>query len=246
MALAQSQLRLWHARDENALPAAERALEINPDLAEARCVKAHILEEQGKQDEAVAEIEKALRLDPESWEVNREAARLMFRQGRVREAIPFFEKAAALMDTDWHNPQMLICCYNGTGQQDQLRRGAQMTVAEAEKALAKDPANAPALAGGAVALALLGEDQKAKDWIDRALLVDPDNIMMRYNLACTLTVGLKDTERAIEVVAPYFERVVSTTQIRHVDADPDLDPLRGDPRFKEMMAGAKQRLGIGD
>jgi len=40
--------------------------------------------------------------------------------------------------------------------------------------------------------------------------------------------------------------VVSTTQIRHVDADPDLDPLREDSRFKEMMAGAKQRLGIGD
>jgi adenylate cyclase len=244
MALAQSQLRLWHARDENALPAAERALEIDPNLAEARCVKAHILEEQGKPEEALAEIEKALRVDPESWEVNREAARLMFRQDRIREAIPLFEKAASLMDTDWHNPQMLICCYNGTGQQDQLRRVAQMTVERTEKALAKDPANAPALAGGAVALALLGENQKAKDWIDRALLLDPDNIMMRYNLACTLTVGLNDTERALEVMAPYFEGVVSATQIRHVDADPDLNRVRDDPRFQEMLAGAKQRLGI--
>ena len=42
MALAQSQLRLWHARDVDALPAAERALSINPNLAEARCVKAHV------------------------------------------------------------------------------------------------------------------------------------------------------------------------------------------------------------
>ncbi|MEO7540494.1 MAG: TIR domain-containing protein, partial [Sphingomicrobium sp.] len=34
MALAQSQLRSWHGKDENALPAVERALSINPDLAE--------------------------------------------------------------------------------------------------------------------------------------------------------------------------------------------------------------------
>jgi adenylate cyclase len=246
MALAQSQLRLWHARDENALPAAERALEIDPNLAEARCVKAHVLEEQGKQDEAIAEIETALRLDPESWEVNREAGRLLFRQGQMREAIPLFEKAAALMDTDWHNPQMLICCYNATGEGDNLRRVARMTVERAEKALAKDPANSLALAGGAVGAALLGEDQKARDWIDRALLLDPDNIMMRYNLACTLIVGLKDRERALEVLGPYFERTVSPTQITHLEADPDLDTVRDDPRFKDMLVGAKQRLGIAE
>ena len=244
MALAQSQLRLWHARDENALPAAERALAINPDLAEARCVKAHILEEQGKGTEAIAEIETALRLDPESWEVNREAARLMFRQGRLSDAIPLFEKAASLVDTDWHNPQMLICCYNATGDTEGLRRAAQMTVERAEKALARDPANSLALAGGAVGAAILSEEQKARDWIERALLLDPDNIMMRYNLACTLTIGLKDIDRALEVLGPYFERTVSPTQIRHLDADPDLDALRGDPRFKDMLAGAKQRLGI--
>jgi adenylate cyclase len=38
MAFAQSELRFWHGRDVHALPAAERALSINPDLAEVRCV----------------------------------------------------------------------------------------------------------------------------------------------------------------------------------------------------------------
>ena len=32
MALAQAELRFWHGKDEDPLPAAERALEINPDL----------------------------------------------------------------------------------------------------------------------------------------------------------------------------------------------------------------------
>jgi adenylate cyclase len=244
MALAQSQLRLWHARDEDPLPAAERALAIDPNIAEARCVKAHMLEEQGNQEEAVSEIELALRSDPESWEVNREAGRLMFRQGRIKEAIPFFEKATALVDTDWHNAGMLTTCYHEAGDADQLRRASHMTVERVEKALVKDPSNASALASGAGALATLGEHQKASDWIDRALLLDPDNILMRYNLACVLAKDIKDSGRALEVVTPYFERTVSRTQLKHADVDPDLHPVRDDPRFIEMMANAKQRLGM--
>ena len=244
MALAQSQLRMWHARDENPLPAAERALEIDPTLAEARCIKAHMLEEQGKPEEAIAEIQVALQSDSESWEVNREAARLMFRQGRIREAIPYFEKAAALIDTDWHNLGMLMTCYHETGEDDQLGRVSRLAVERVEKALAKDPANASALATGAGALARLGEDQRAKDWIDRALLLDPDNILMRYNLACALVADLGDNDRAVDVMGPYFERTLSTAQIKHADVDPDLDPIRDDTRFKSMMADAKQRLGM--
>ena len=244
MALAQSQLRMWHARDEDPLPAAEKALQIDPTLAEARCVKAHMLEEQGKQEEAVEEIKFALRSDPESWEVNREAARLLFRQGNFREAIPYFEKAAALVDSDWHNLGMLTTCYHETGDQDQLLRVSRMLVERVEKALAKDPSNASALASGCAGLANLGEDQRAKDWIDRALLLDPDNILMRYNLACTLATDLRDSDRAIEVVAPYFERTLSTAQIKHADVDPDIDPIRGDPRVLEMVAAAKKRLGM--
>ena len=244
MSLAQSQLRLWHARDEDALPAAERALAIDPNIAEARCVKAHMLEEQGKRDEAKAEIDIALRLDPESWEVNREAARLLFRQGQIREAIPYFEKATQLVDADWHNAGMLATCFHETGDQEQLRRAAQMTAERVERALAKDPSNASALASGAGALATLGESQKAKDWIDRALLLDPDNILMRYNLACALATDIMDYDRALEVLTPYFERTVSRTQLRHAEVDPDLDPIRGDPRFTGMMAAAKKRLEL--
>jgi adenylate cyclase len=246
MALAQSQLRFWHGMDVDPLPATERALAINPNLAEAHCVKAHLLEEQGQQNEASKEIDTALRLDPESWEVNREAARLNFRQSRIADAIPFFEKAAALMESDWHNPSMLVSCYQGTGDSAQLKRAAQMAVERTEKAIAKDPSNAAVLAAGAGALAIIGEDQRAKEWIDRALLLDPDNSTMRYNLGCALTVGLKDFDRALDVMAPFFEQVGSATHIRHLEADPDFDPLRDHPRFKEMLAGAKTRLRLAD
>jgi adenylate cyclase len=244
MALAQSNLRLLQGKEVDALPAAERALAINPAIAEAHCVMAQLVEEQGKHDEALAEMEEALRLDPESWEVNREAARLMFRRGRVKEAIPLFEKAASLMQNDWHNPMMLTTCYQSVGDQESLLRCARLAVERAEMAVAKDPTNAQALAGGSTALALIGEERRAKDWIERALLVDPDNIIMRYNLACALIARLEDRDRAIEVMEPFFDRVGSVTFIRHLEADPDMDSIRDEPRFKEMLAAAKGRLGM--
>jgi len=246
MAFAQSELRFWHGRDAHALPAAERALAIDPELAEVRCVKARYLEEEGKQEEADREIAEALRLDPESWEVNREAARMMFREGRIREAVPFFEKAASLMDSDWHNSSMLMSCYHGPGDEENLLRVARMTLERAQAALAKDPTNGAAIAVGASALARFGEADRAREWIQRGLLLDPSNLSMRYNLACALIMELHDADAALDVLEPFFEELKSPIHVKHLMADPDMDSVRDHPRFKAMLAAARQRMGMPD
>lgn len=38
------------------------------------------------------------------------------------------------------------------------------------------------------ALAALGEVERAKEWAGRATLLDPENLNMRYNFACTLVI----------------------------------------------------------
>jgi hypothetical protein len=43
-----------------------------------------------------------------------------------------------------------------------------------------------------------------------------------------------------------MEGVKTAQNIRHLEADPDLDSLREDPRYQEMLAAAKQRLGMGE
>jgi adenylate cyclase len=100
------------------------------------------------------------------------------------------------------------------------------------------------LAGGAYALATFGQTDRARDWTRRALLLDPDNLNMRYNLACTLLRQLGDADEALDVLGPFFDRLNSRTLMRHLEVDPDLDPIRDDPRFEEMVASAKQRLGL--
>ena len=244
MALAQLELRYSHGRDEDSVPAADRALEINPGLAEGHCVRARYLEEKGRGEEAEKQIRMALKLDPDSWEVNREAARMSYRHGDISDAIPFFEKATSLMDFDWNSSMMLVPCYSATGDDEKMRKSARTAVERAERAIAQDPTNGTALGGGAYCLAMAGDEDRARDWIRRALLLDPDNVTMRYNVACTLALKLGDADEAIDALRPYFEAATGASQIAHAEADPDLDTLRNNATFKEMLSAAKQRIGM--
>ena len=244
IAMAEMLLRSTSGRGvDGGLAAAERALELNVDLAEAHAVKARILSEEKRHDEASREIEIALRLDPESQQVNKCAGVLRFRQQRLKESIRYFEKAVALEEGDFGSAGMLITCYTAIGNREAARRAAEITLARAEKVLAHDPNNGSAMGHGSDALAVLGKGERAKEWMGRALLIDPENLSMRYNFVCALANHLKDTEAALEMHGPAFEKM-GTGLINHAKIDPDLDPLREHPRFKAMLAAAERRAEL--
>jgi len=246
MALAQAQLRFWHGKDVDPLAAAERAMQIDPTLAEPRCVKLRYFEEEGQLEKADTELEEALRLGPDSWEVNREAARLMFRRHRMHDAIQYWEKASQLMDNDFHSCLMLQTCYLDVGDEPGAANAAQRTLERSESTLSKDPTNGAALAAGASSLFMLSDIERAKDWLQRAILLDPDNMMVLYNAACSLTYRNADLDGAIDLLEQYFEKVESPGNVHHAEIDPDMDPVRDDPRFVAMIAAAKQRMGMAD
>ena len=244
LALEEVLLRSTIARDgDGGLSAAERALSLNPDLAEAHAVKARILAEAERHDEASKEIEIALRLDPESHEVNKCAAALRFRQQQLTEAIRYFEKAVALEEMDFASAGLLITCYTALGDSDAARHAAEIALVRAEKVLAQDPNNGSAMGHGSDALAVLGQGERAKDWMGRALLIDPENLSMRYNFGCALAIHLKDSDAALEMLGPVFEKM-GIGLMNHAKIDPDFDTIRDDPRFKAMLAAAEARLGL--
>ena len=206
MALAQADLRFRHNKEQDGLEAAERALSLDPNIAEAHCVKARYLDAAGETQKAKDGIETAIRLNPKSWETNKEAGRLSFRLGNIKEAIPYFEKAASLMETDFHDTMMLVTCYQALKDSDGVRRAAQMTLTRAEQAAVQDPSNGSALAASGLALAVLGDSERAHERVDRALLIDPDNLVVRYNLACTLLTYLHDNTGALDLIGPYLAK----------------------------------------
>jgi adenylate cyclase len=122
-----------------------------------------------------------------------------------------------------------------------VQRSARETLARIQKVLGQDPSNGSALGFGACSLAALGDGERTKEWIGRALLMDPDNLTMRWNLVCALSRYLGDKDAAIELLASFAERI-PPPMVKYLRLDTDLDPLRGDPRFEEMVAREERRV----
>jgi adenylate cyclase len=244
LAFSQSNLRYNFGREvDDGFAAAHTALAIDPTIAEAYCPMVRRLEEQRRHDAADAQMDKALTLAPDSWDVNKEAGRLCRLRRDIARAAAHYQKAVDVMESDFHAWGLLVSCHEALGNCEEVRRGAERMVSEAEKALKHDPSNGAALGIIAGGHAILGHAGLAREWIDRAMLIDPDNVHMRYNFACVMAVYLGDKDEALRLL----DRALAASgemQLRTANSDSDFDCLRDDPRFAQIIARERQRHGI--
>jgi adenylate cyclase len=80
----------------------------------------------------------------------------------------------------------------------------------------------------------MGEPQKAVDYADRSLAIDPDDAMLLYNVCCTYTL-LGRNDEAIACLERAVDKGFGHRE--WIDHDPDLNPLRDNPRFQSIMRG---------
>jgi adenylate cyclase len=244
LAIAQASLRYHYGRDvDDGLAAAEEALKLDPTLAAAYSVRARHLAEQGDFERAEAEIRRGLELDPNSWEVNREAARQLMQLRRVDEAMRHYTLAASLDENDFHSCMMLLTCFQAQGLREKMPEVARQMLERSERVLVQDSLNASALGVSAGAFAILGDLDRANERIQRAMVVDPDNINMPYNYACVLASWIGDIDGALDMLESMIARQSRSLMLTML-ADPDMDPLRDHPRFKRMVAEAMKRTGL--
>jgi adenylate cyclase len=244
LAIVQCILHFVHQNEEaDGLAAAERALALDPELAEAGVVKARHLHEQGRFEEANQALERAVELGPDSWGVQHEAAIIFYFERHYEKAARHFERAASIAETDFHSWGMLTSVYDELGDDKAMMRAAHRAVSDAERVLAENPTNGAALAMGATGLAIIGEKERFREWVDRAQLVDPDNMIMQYNFACALAHRFNDYDGALDLLDKRLE-TAPPTLFRAVLNDPDLKGLRDHPRFKAMIEKARARLGV--
>jgi adenylate cyclase len=243
MATAQ-RMRLYSTGDgDNGSVAATRAIALDGNLAEAHAARAGILAATGDYEAAQGELEIAMRLDPDSVDVHREAARLRFHQQRFEDAIVHWEKVSAMVDTDYASGPLLITCYTALGDQDGVRRVAERTLARAEKVVAIEADNGSAMGTVVSCLVALGQVERARDWARRAVLIDPDNMNMRYNIACDMVIHVHDFDMAFELLGPVCAKM-GRERLEWLKSDPDFGPIRDDPRFTAMVADAERRLAV--
>jgi len=89
-----------------------------------------------------------------------------------------------------------------------------------------------------VTAATLGQHERAREFAERALRARPNEFGTAYNCACAFA-KMGERDRALELLqqAVRFGR----GNLGWIEHDPDLDALRGDPRFEALVAG----LGAG-
>ncbi len=230
-------LHSWHQNADvsidGILAMSAKALALDPELAEAHASRGLALQWGGHHEEAIAEFEHALALDPNLYEANYFYARFFFEQGDFEKAAKLFERAAQIRSDDYRSPVLLTAVYRSLGRQADRERSARLGLERAERELNLHPENSGPAQLGALALAHLGERDRAREWAARTLAIDPDDLLAQYNIACVYS-QLGDLDLAIDLL----EKVLpdrSSKQILWFKNDSDLDPIRSHPRYQKLL-----------
>ncbi len=118
---------------------------------------------------------------------------------------------------------------------------ARQCLERVENFVLVEPDHGDALSFGISALAALGEKERARSWIRRSLLLDPDNVRLRYNIACTLA-QLGEPDEALDLLEGVL-RALNVEVLRFMKADPSLVSLRHLERYQAIVADAESRFG---
>jgi serine/threonine protein kinase/Flp pilus assembly protein TadD len=228
----------WEASDDNrkeAEIASRKAVELDPELAEAHVSRGLAYQMTKKYEEAHREFETAIQLNPKIFDAYYFYARLRYQRGEMEESAQLYEKACWANPEDFQAPMLLGQTYFALGRKLEGEAVRQRALRIIEKHLELHPDDARALYLGAAGLFQVGQKERALQWARRALSVDPDDPMVLYNVACSYALqGLAD-----EAIA-CLEKVMaqsSSGSLHKVwaEQDSDLDSLRGNPRFQALL-----------
>ena len=215
------------------LDTSAKALALDDKLAEAHASRGLALSLMHRYGEATAEFEQAIALDPDSFEAHYLYARASFAQGKLERAAALFERAAEIKPDDYQSVCLLIQVYRSLGRDEDSKDAARRGVKLAERELtlhAEDPRPAHL---GIAALLELGETDRAREWISRALAIDPDDIWTQYNVACGYT-RLGDIDAALDLLERSLPRA-GPELAQWVKHDSDFDAIRSHPRYRKIL-----------
>jgi tetratricopeptide (TPR) repeat protein len=209
-----------------------RALELDPELAEAHVARGLAFSLNKRFDEARQEFETAIRQNPELFEAYYFFARACFAQGKMEEAAEFFEQACRVRPEDYCAPSLLVTAYEGLGRKEDAMSANRRCVEAAEKHLELFPDDGRALYYGGFALVVQGEKERGLEWTERALAADPEEPFVLYNVACTYAL-IGEVEKSIDCLDEAI--TFGWGQKEWLENDSDLDALRDHPRFKTLL-----------
>ncbi len=231
-----SQLYMFFDRNnenlEQALVASQKALELDPELAEAHSSRGLALAQNNQFEEAVKEFESAIQLNPKFFEAYYQYGRTCRAHGKHDQAAKLFEKASQVRPEDYEAAHCLAHAYYDLNLETETEKANQRALVVVRKHLDLNPDDARALYLGAGVLIRADEPEEALQWVERAVSIDPHETQVLYNAACIYSLLGK-----IEEALDYFEKTIEAgwASREWIDTDSDLDPIRDHPRFQKAL-----------
>jgi TolB-like protein/Tfp pilus assembly protein PilF/tRNA A-37 threonylcarbamoyl transferase component Bud32 len=207
------------------------AIKLNPNLALAHAVRSEGLAARGKFDEALGEFRRALQLAPFDVTVNYGMTEGLFWARQYDQTIEQGQKANELFPHIFHG---II------GQAYEQKGNFQHAISELQEMVraAKDRPRFPSrLADLAHAYAVFGNKHETSRVLAELTEMSKRGEVNAYAFAIVYT-GMGDKDRAfVWLDKAYDER---SSDLPWIKADPRMDPLRSDARYKELLL----RLGL--
>jgi adenylate cyclase len=215
------------------LATSAKALELDNNLAEAHSSRAIALSAAQQIEEAQAEFETAIALDPNSFEAHFFYARLSVQQGKIERAAAEYKRASEIKPSDYQCACLLSQIYLSLGHEQESKEAARRGVELAERELTAHPEDSRPAQLGAGALVRLGEIDRGREWLARAVAIDPDDTNTQYNAACTYA-QLGDIEAALDLLERTLPKMGpgGRNWAKH---DSDFESLRNHPRFQQLF-----------
>jgi adenylate cyclase len=234
-----AQLVLWrYANVDHQLPAAhaaaQRALELAPDLAEAHVAQGHLASLTGDDAGAQRAFERAIALNPDLHEAHYYFGRHCFARGDYRRAADLLEAAHRVRPTDFTVLGLAVNALDASGQRERGDAVALAALRGLQHQAELEPDNARARYTAALLHQRTGDVEAGRPLIEEAVRQRPDEFGTLYNAACFYSLA-GEPERALDLL----ERG-SGGALGHpgwMEHDPDLAALRDHPRFRALVGG---------
>ena len=216
-----------------ALAASEEALRLDPELAEAHVSRGNVLALLRRADEADQSFRRATALAPGLRDAWYYYARFLFSVERYADAARAFEEAAKRNPDDYDALTLVSMQYERLGEPTKAQDARKRALEAADRVLRNSPDDVRALYMSGGALVAMGKPKEGLDRVEQAVELRPHDFAVLYNAACNFTAA-GQREKALDLL----DRAVGTGRgfRAWIERDPDLDPLRGSPRFKEILA----------
>jgi non-specific serine/threonine protein kinase len=217
---------------KEATAASRRAVQLDPESAEAHA-SLGLAESLGKNyAEAEKEFDRAIALNPKLFEAHYFYARSCFAQGKMEKAAELFGKANDVNPDDYQSAGHLGMCYRSLGRTDEAARATARAMAITERHVELYPNDARALYLGATMALQLGNRARSIDWAERAMAIDPEETAILYNVACTYAL-MGEKERALSTLEKAVRNGFSHKE--WIENDPDFVSVRPEPRFQALL-----------